>query len=499
MRNSIQQYPAVVALITAFGLVLFAQNPTVDPAFSYQQALQHFERAEYVQALGSFEAATRTDDVDLATRARKGKVRTALRIAEFESARRDADLLMSSGSVDSETRTLYGDALWAMGLFDEAESSYRDVLAVNVDVSRARLGLGRALASRGRIDEGLQEALAGLALAPRDPELHAVAGSIYERLNRFEEAARSYDGYANLLPPGEATAIETTRSRAAFLRSFERRIPLATTDKDARGSYTVPFKLIKNKIVIQGRINGSQIEFVLDTGAERTGISREAAMRLGVRPVTSTLTAGVGMSSWRRISLARLDTVDVGLLRVRNVPVAVRTPAFGGASRWQGESLSPLALGFSVTVDYRKHQVTLARQLPDEASTFRLPMRVHRLPLVRGTINSKYPASFVVDTGGELISLSAETANALGMRPPRHIPLRVFGLAGLDETAFLLPGVDLDFDDIEYRKVGLAVLNLRAPSVLLGFQVGGIVGHKFLGGYRVSMDMTRSELRLIRP
>ena len=38
--------------------------------------------------------------------------------------------------------------------------------------------------------------------------------------------------------------------------------------------------------------------------------------------------------------------------------------------------------------------------------------------------------------------------------------------------------------------------NLRAPSVLLGFQLGGIVGHKFLSNYRVSMDLEQSELRL---
>jgi hypothetical protein len=40
------------------------------------------------------------------------------------------------------------------------------------------------------------------------------------------------------------------------------------------------------------------------------------------------------------------------------------------------------------------------------------------------------------------------------------------------------------------------VLNLRAPSVLLGFEVGGIVGHKFLSPHRVAMDMDRSQLRL---
>ena len=103
-----------------------------------------------------------------------------------------------------------------------------------------------------------------------------------------------------------------------------------------------------------------------------------------------------------------------------------------------------------------------------------------------------------MDTGGEVISISAETALSLAMPPVRRIPLRVYGMSGVDESAFLLPGVDLDFNDIEFRNVGLAVLNLRPPSVLLGFQLGGIVGHRFLSDYRVSFDIGRSELRLER-
>jgi hypothetical protein len=113
-------------------------------------------------------------------------------------------------------------------------------------------------------------------------------------------------------------------------------------------------------------------------------------------------------------------------------------------------------------------------------------------------LNSSHPAYFVVDTGGEVISISAETALALAMPPVRRIPLRVIGMSGEDANAFLLPGVDLDFNEIEYRKVGLAVLNLRAPSVLLGYQLGGIVGHSFLSDYRVSVDLGRSEVRLER-
>ena len=123
-------------------------------------------------------------------------------------------------------------------------------------------------------------------------------------------------------------------------------------------------------------------------------------------------------------------------------------------------------------------------------------MRVARLAFVRGLLNSTQAAYFVVDTGGEVISISSDTADSLAKSEFRHIPLRVYGTSGWDRDAFLLPGVNLDFDRIEYRNYPLVVLNLRAPSVLLGFQVGGIVGHKFLSSYRVSMDMELSELRL---
>ena len=103
---------------------------------------------------------------------------------------------------------------------------------------------------------------------------------------------------------------------------------------------------------------------------------------------------------------------------------------------------------------------------------------------------------FVVDTGGEVISISTATAEELDHDMPRKIALRVYGTSGWDRDAFLMPGVDLKFNQINYKNFAVVVLNLRAPSVLLGFQVGGIVGHKFLSPYRVSLDLDRSELRM---
>jgi predicted aspartyl protease len=472
-----------------------AQDQAADPVLEYQRAGDFFGQGRYAEALRAFDAATRSDDPALTDRARKGKIRSALRIAEFSLAREEAAHLAGRAD-DGEASALLGDALWSIGLFDEADPEYARALAINPDSSRARFGAARSLAMRSRLDEALALALTAIQSAPRDPDLRALAGGILERLARFDESATEYARYAALLPAAEATAIETARARADFLRSFADRVPLQVHPRDERRMHVVPFKLVRNKVVVQGRLNGQGVEWVLDTGAERTGVSHDLASRARIRTVTTTYSAGVGRASLRRIQLGRADTLEIGGLRIRNVPVAIRNPAADGAPRWQGESLSPLTLGLSAIVDYQRRRVVLARTLPDERDAVRLPMRMYRLPFVRGRLNDEHPAYFVVDTGGEVISISAETAGALRMTPSRRIPLRVFGLSGPDESAFLLPGVDLDFEGIAYRKVGLAVLNLRAPSVLLGFQVGGIVGHKFLGGYRVAFDLQRSELRL---
>jgi hypothetical protein len=42
----------------------------------------------------------------------------------------------------------------------------------------------------------------------------------------------------------------------------------------------------------------------------------------------------------------------------------------------------------------------------------------------------------------------------------------------------------------------IVVLNLDAPSGLLGVNLGGIIGHDFLRHYRVTVDLVRSEIGL---
>ena len=491
-------YLAAVAAVSSFGLRAAGQVTQEDPAAQFELATDFYESARYWDALGAYDLALEGDDAALGTRARKGKVRAALRVAEFDLARAEAETLNAGEMPDAEARTLLGDALWANGLFDEADAAYELALEETPGSSRARFGRARSLVSRSRLDEALEEALATRAAAPRDPEIQALVGTVYERLHRFEEAADAHERYIALLPKVENSAmVALAQSKVRLLRAFEDRVPLEVEGDPAR-VYRLPFRLSDTKIVINGRVNGTAVEFVLDTGSEQTGISAATARSARISPITATFSSGVGVPGMRRRELGRADTIEVGSLTIRNVPVSIRPLEIGALPQWQTESFSPLAAGFSVVIDYQRGEALLSRALPDGEADVRLPMRMNRLPLVRGLLNSTHPAYFVVDTGGELISIGVETALALAMPPVRRIPLKVVGMSGKDANAFLLPGVDLDFQEIAYRKVGLAVLNLRAPSVLLGFRIGGIVGHSFLSEYRVSMDIGRSEVRLER-
>jgi Flp pilus assembly protein TadD/predicted aspartyl protease len=496
------RYASAVALLFAGSFVITARAGALDNAdaeLQLQLGTLLFDETRYWDALEAFDRATQAQDPALAVRAMKGKVRTELRVAEFVEARTDAEKLQTTAAKDPEALSLYGDALWACGLFDEADVAYRNALMLAPESARARFGVARSLSTRSHLQEALDEALAASAAAPRDGEIYAEVGEIYERLHRFDEAAAAYTNYINLLPNKDRSAKASwSRAQVEFLEAFHGVTPVDIDQRELGMLHTIPFKLVDDKIIVQARVNGGQPQdFVLDTGSEETVLSRQTAERQHVKAVTYTLSAGVGEVGLRGLELARVDELDFGTLQVRNLPVLIKNPALHGIPKREGESFSPLSLGMSMTIDYQNRLLTIGRTLPVGQPDFTLPMRVHRLALVRGTINAQLPTYFVVDTGGEVISISSETASALDMpKADRKILLKVWGTSGWDRDAFLMPGVNLDFDRIEYRNFPLVVLNLRAPSVLLGFQLGGIVGHKFLGNYKVAMDLANSELRL---
>jgi Flp pilus assembly protein TadD/predicted aspartyl protease len=499
---SIRPRKALVAMAVLAALVSGVQGraPGDDAALQFQLGTLLFDETRYREALEAFRKAVDADTKSLSMQARMGVVKSALRLGEFLEAQKEAQVLKQQDPKSAEVLSLHADALWSAGLFDEAHEEFKDALALVPDLSRGHHGLARALASQNKLDEALNEAQVALKLAPRDEEVHHTVGSIFERMRRYEQAAAAYGNYVNLLPNKDRSdKASWSRSQIRFLRSFGEREPIAMDAEAAEGLHTVDFRIVDDKVIVKARVNGGRPQdFVLDTGSELTTISRQTASSGAVRPITYTLSAGVGEVGLRGLQLGRLDTLEIGTMKLSNVPALIKAPALRGIPKRETESFSPLGLGLSMTIDYATHKLTMGRKLPQEPAEFTLPMRHHRLSMVRGLINQTRPTYFVVDTGGEVISISTATAEELDHDMPRKIALRVYGTSGWDRDAFLMPGVDLKFQNILFNNFAVVVLNLQAPSVLLGFQVGGIVGHRFLSPYRVSLDLDRSELRMTK-
>jgi Flp pilus assembly protein TadD/predicted aspartyl protease len=494
---------AMVAVVLAACLSLSPVTSAISPdaaEVQLQMARLLFNDGRYIEAFDAFEQVKTAEDPRVRREALRGAVTSALRLGDFSHAYADAQILMRNASHDSDALSLYGDSLWAIGRFEESEKEFQDSLALAQNNPRALHGMARSLAARNKLSQALDTALAALNASPRDAEIHHTVGSIYEKLHRYEEAANAFSSYINLLPNKDRSAKAAwARAEVRFLRGFGSKVPLQIDPASAGKLHTIPFQIVNEKVIVRGKVNkGPQMDFVLDTGAEQTVISRETAARLGIHSIVNILSAGVGDLGVRELELTRLDELEIGSLKVHNVPSIIKNPPLHGLPTREMESFSPLALGLSVLIDYDRQQLMIGPDLPNEAADVELPLRLHRLAMVPGQVDGG-PASFILDTGGQVISISTDTASGLDRAETKQIPLKVYGASGWDRDAFLLPGVDLSFSPkIHYDNYSVVVLNLRAPSVLLGFRLGGIVGYKFLSDYRVAINLDKSVVRLQR-
>jgi predicted aspartyl protease/Flp pilus assembly protein TadD len=491
----------VTALSAALSLTLTlsAQEP-----LSQENQLERgdtlMSRLQYEDAYVVYKSLRDSSEAQTRVRAGTGMVRALLRLNLYAEAAREGAAVAERDGALASALSLHGDSLWASGLFQEAEARYEEALRIDPADATALHGRGRSRAARRQFDSAMADVRQAIAAAPREPSFHYTLASILEDTRQFKASADALDKYLDLIPSRDQSEMaKWAVSQAAFLRSFGDRVPFDLISKDE--AYTIPFRVLDGRVLVRGRVNGNTpVDFALDTGTDQTTLTPAVASRAGVRAVQTLQTAGVGSIGigFRALQVGKIDELLIGDFRIRNIPGLIKSPSLTEIPRAEGAGFSPLALGFSVEVDYRRGVMTMARRFEEADFPIRLPMRIQRLATVRATINGKTPVSLVLDTGGTAVTVSRKVASRLEVNPStRLVPVHVYGTSGWDRTAFLLPFLEIALaPGVGTSQKSVAVLNLDAPSALLGYEMGGILGHEFLRHYIVRIDLERAEVGL---
>lgn len=151
--------------------------------------------------------------------------------------------------------------------------------------------------------------------------LAAATGWMIERDHPGLARSLRQSGYLGMLAAGlllvGQLAYTAERSDAAL--DLNRRPELSV-----RGSETIVPMASDGHFWVMAKVNGQELEFLIDTGATFTGLGRDAAEKLGITPDPSRAPLELETANGViRAALGRADSLRFGNIEVRGLPVAV--------------------------------------------------------------------------------------------------------------------------------------------------------------------------------
>lgn len=481
-----------------------------------QQALRSgdFQRAEQL-----YRELLAKNDRD--TDARLGLSHALLKQRRLQDSFDHAARVAAVDPLSARAHSLLGSAVLASGDFRLSVEEFRRALSLNSDEAMAIAGL----AMIDYYENRTAKCVAGLRRAafidPNEPDYLFNLGQAAARIERYKEAADAYERFLVVAPRTDSDRRARIRGLIDFLHYLGQQNALYNLQGPDRT--VLQFEAPDGRPIIKLRINGSKefLRFVLDTGSGMSVISDETARKLGVKPVAQGgLARAVGGGGRFQIVYGCLNAIDVGEVRIANVPVYIRH--FYDEHNPVDGYLGIAALSrLLVSLDYGVRTLTLTRQRnfqmelgtatagqgkPVKAEAVEprpeigVPVRMTSSGFLSGEVlieGIAKPLNFIIDTGATVSVLSEKTAALDEARAfIKEGRMRVFGAAGIaeDVKTALLPKVMMGSYTLE--RINAAVLDLEPVNETAGFQQSGILGGNFLRHFRVAFDFQKSIVRL---
>ncbi len=482
------------------------------------------------------ERAVREGDFDLAeklyrellhkeprnTEARLGLSFTLFKKRNLRDAFDHAARVIAEDPLSARAHSMLGAVILASGDFRRSVEEFRTALSLKDNEARAIAGLAMVDFYENRLDKSFQGLRRAAFIDPNEPDFVFDLGQIASRIERYKEAADAYERFLAIAPRTDTDRRARIRGLVDFLRYLGAQSSLYAPGGAGRTS--IVFESGNVRPIMQVRINGMKepLRFVLDTGSGMSVMSEETAKRIGVKAVARGGTArGVGGTGRFEIVYGFLESMELGEVRVTNVPVYIRRFYSTGRPVDGYIGLSVISK-YIATVDYGTRVFTLVRQrgggeevtagkrihLKDDrdrtddtpAPGLEIPMRITSSGFLSGEVRLdgiESPLNFIIDTGAD-ISVIAESLfkNEYADRSPQIERIPVYGSAGVahNVTTLLLPRVSLGAH--VRQGIRAAVLDLEPINETAGFDQMGILGANFLQHYRVVFDFQRAIVRL---
>ena len=400
--------------------------------------------------------------------------------------------------------SVLGMTLLTAGNFRDGRRCFERSLYLDRKDDLAWAGLGMLDFYENRINDSLANLEEAVFREPDEPDYFFVLGQVSARAERYKESADAYKRFLAIAGELDSDRRLRIKSLIEFLNFLGQRTSLYTTEGADQTS--VPISLVGNRPIIKIRINDSEpLNFVLDTGSGISVISDKTAKKLKIHEITrGGFAKGLGGDGRFEIVYGFLRQVNIGQVRVRNVPVYIRHFHTTNENIDGYIGLS-LISKFLTTIDYGKLTFDLTKRNDNAASKVEsdvsLPLRLTSSGFLSGEVKLEgidNTFNFIVDTGASVSVISDEIAELDGVsRYLRGEKMRVIGSAGVTEDvpSFMLPRVTFGKNSCE--SIAAIALDLDIINEASGFQQAGILGGNFLRNYKLTFDFKNSKVLFV--
>ena len=511
----------VAAFVLSVSGVYSNNNTALADSKSQNKGQKALKKGDFLEAEKIFREILGKDARDV--NARLGLSFALLKQRNLQGAYDNAARVIMLDPLSARAHALLGASILGAGEFRMSVEEFRTALSLDDQEALAVAGLAMVEFYENRLPTALAGLRKAVSMDGDEPDYLFNLGQAAARNEKYKEAADAYERFLVIAPKTDVDRRERIIGLIDFLRYLGRQGALYVPSGEMRTS--VPFEATDNRPIITVRINGEKrpLRFVLDTGSGMSVVSEVTAKKLGLKPVArGGLARAVGGGGKFEIVYGYLNSIEIGEVRVENVPIYIRR-FFDTNVPVDGYLGLSVISKFLTSLNYGNREISLLRQnqsdiveswttlrrgenyqslfpLGPHDSTIEVSLRTTSSGFLSGEVGLEgfdKTVNFIIDTAASITVVSeklSQEEQLLDLLKPSK--MKVYGAAGIAEDVKLLQLPKLSLGLSKLEKINAAVLDLEPVNETAGFTQSGILGGNFLKNFHVYFDFARGSIRL---